>query len=300
MSISIVTVVLNAAEDLPLTLESISHQEYRDIELILVDGGSWDVTPSVIERYAGVIDRIVHVEDAGIYHAMNAALDHCRNEHVLFLNSRDTLFSATTLSRVMACNEAADADVLFGNHVYINAGREYLKKSIHFEVAMRALLKGQIDHRWLSQRPGHQATFVRTSLLRKLRFDTRIEICADHDLLMRAHAAGASFQYIDETISHYHGGGFSAQRPDRLLLEWCSVYREYSNAPELVDRFFLGEEAEPTFSPQNALRGSFVTGDYPSCAPMPERGIVKSVKWCKPDGVPSSHAGKQCLKGSAA
>ena len=104
MSISIVSVVLNAAVDLSLTIESVRQQHYRDVELIVVDGGSLDDTAAVLALYADVIDKVVCTEDAGIYHAMNIALDHCSNDYVLFLNAKDTLFDSTALSRMMAAS----------------------------------------------------------------------------------------------------------------------------------------------------------------------------------------------------
>ncbi len=283
MSISVVTVVLNAADDLPLTIESVRQQDYNDVEFIVVDGGSYDSTADVLSRYADSIDKVVRVEDAGIYYAMNIALDHCSNEYVLFLNATDTLFAATTLSRLIACKRP-DADVFFGNHVYVQGRRGRLERSLDYGQTVRALLDGKIDATWLSRIPGHQATFVRRDLLRRLRFDTDIEICADHDVLMRAFEAGASFQYIDETVSHYVGGGFSAQRSARLRLEWCALYREFSTDPTAVDRFFLGEDASP-FGTQNAMTGVWLSGDYPVEGPRHEMGIVKPVSWCRPDGV---------------
>ncbi len=282
MSISIVSVVLNAAADLSLTIESVRQQDYRDVELIVVDGGSLDDTAAVLALYADVIDKVVCTEDAGIYHAMNIALDHCSNDYVLFLNAKDTLFDSTALSRMMACKRD-DVDVFFGNHVYVQGRREYFKRSIDYDLSAALLMQGEIDHVWLARLPGHQATFVRADLLRRLRFNTDIEICADHDVMMRAHRAGARFQYIDQTVSHYVGGGFSAQRPERLMLEWCALYREYSAEPAAVDRFFLGDTPSP-FGPQNGLTGIFLAGDYPREMLHTGADVVKAIAWCRPDG----------------
>ena len=282
MSISVVTVVLNAAEDLPLTIESVHAQDYGEVELVIVDGGSYDETAAVLALYADVIAKVIHIEDAGIYHAMNLALDSCSHEFVLFLNAKDTLFSATTLSRLVS-SKRPGVDVFFGNHVYVHGRRDYFKRSIDYDVSARLLRRGEVDHTWLARLPGHQATFVRADILKELRFNTDIEICADHDLLIRAYKAGASFQYIDQTVSRYVGGGFSAQRPERLMLEWCAVYRNYTVDPAAIDRFFLGDIASP-FCPQNGMTGIFLSGDYPREGSTPEMGTNKLVSWCRADG----------------
>ena len=281
MSISIVTVVLDGGSDLALTFESVRQQDYRDVELIVVDGGSQDDTARVLRRYGDVIDKVVHLEDAGIYHAMNTALDYCKNEYVLYLNTRDTLFMASTLRNIMNCKRQ-DVDVFFGNHVYVDKRKEVFKRSLAYEVSMDLLCSGMVDHRWLSRLPGHQATFVRLDLLRNLRFDTAITICADHDFMVRAYNAGATFQFIDETVSHYIGGGFSAQSPAKLTLEWCALYREQTRDPEAIDRFFFGDVQSP-FGPQNAYNGEWVCGNYPLEQAQPEIGIKKPVAWCGPD-----------------
>ena len=281
MSISIVTVVLNGGTDLALTIESVRQQEYRDVELIVVDGGSWDDTADVLARYDDVIDKVVHLEDAGIYHAMNTSLDHCHNDYVLFLNASDTLFSASTLQNLMTCKRPG-VDIFFGNHVYVDKRKEYLKRSVAYDVSMDLLRRPLVDHTWLSRLPGHQATFVGLELLRKFRFNTAITICADHDLLVRAYNAGASFQYIDENVSRYNGGGFSAQMPSKLSLQWCALYRDQSSSPERIDRFFLGDSPSP-FGPQNAYMGEWVCGNYPLEGAQPELGLQKPVAWCRPD-----------------
>lgn len=281
MSISVVTVALNAGRDLPLTIESVLQQDFPDVEHVVLDGGSWDDTPAILGRYKGHIDKLVRVEDAGVYFAMNMALDHCTGSHVIFLNAGDRFYGANVLSKITAMLRD-DPDVFFGDHVYVDRGRETLTRAADYGLTMRQLRTGRIDYRWLGRLPGHQATFMRVDLLRRLRFNTGIEICADHDVLARAYAAGARMQYVDQTVSHYVGGGLSAQRSSRLMLEWAGLYREYSDRPEDVDLFFLGSTPSP-FGAQNKRAGSYLTGSFrrETC---PDHGIEEHIHWCAADG----------------
>ena len=49
--ISIITVVFNSESSLEKTIKSITEQEYKDIEYIIIDGGSTDGTVDIIKKY---------------------------------------------------------------------------------------------------------------------------------------------------------------------------------------------------------------------------------------------------------
>ena len=51
MKISIITVCLNSEKTIPYTLNSILNQTYKNIEHIIVDGGSTDSTLKIIKKY---------------------------------------------------------------------------------------------------------------------------------------------------------------------------------------------------------------------------------------------------------
>ena len=51
MKISIITVTLNSEKTLRDTLNSVFSQTYKNVEHIIVDGGSKDATLSILKRY---------------------------------------------------------------------------------------------------------------------------------------------------------------------------------------------------------------------------------------------------------
>ncbi|WEJ99493.1 MAG: glycosyltransferase family 2 protein [Candidatus Sphingomonas phytovorans] len=255
---SVVTATLNAANELAPTLESILAQTHQNIELIVVDGCSWDGTQAVLRRYADKIDVLSVQPDAGIYYAMNAAVELTSRDFVLFLNAGDVFNSADAISRIMTSVEG-NSDVVYGDHVYTNGHIELLKRSARFEQIAAQLFEGEIDVEWLETIPCHQATFVRKALLVDLRFDTRLLVSADHDLLLRAHDVGAKMQYVDEIVCRYRGGGFSVAMGERTKLEGASIYRRFSAYPERVDKFFFPGVRSP-FDPQTYLTGLRLAG----------------------------------------
>lgn len=79
MKLSIITINYNNAEGLRKTLASVAAQTYRDIEHIIVDGGSTDGSVEVIKEYVCNVERMNVVwssePDEGIYNAMNKGIE---------------------------------------------------------------------------------------------------------------------------------------------------------------------------------------------------------------------------------
>lgn len=81
MKVSLLVTVYNAKENLPFTLESIEKQDYHDVEVVIVDGGSTDGTVELIKAFSARMEvrqthsvRWVSEPDGGLYDAMNKAL----------------------------------------------------------------------------------------------------------------------------------------------------------------------------------------------------------------------------------
>ena len=74
MPISIITATYNSGGTIRDTLKSVLRQTYKDIEYIIVDGGSKDSTLDIIREYEprfGGRMRWISEPDGGIYDAMN-------------------------------------------------------------------------------------------------------------------------------------------------------------------------------------------------------------------------------------
>ncbi|MEG8219521.1 glycosyltransferase family 2 protein [Sphingomonas sp. HH69] len=267
-TLSIVTVALNAADALPLTMESVVAQDYPGIEYILVDGLSHDGTQSLLDRYRGAFSKILLVEDAGIYQAMNQAASVATGDYILFLNAGDRIYSAHTISDMFSRIDG-DPDIFYGDHIYVDGKVETLFRASGFANLRERLLHGALDHRWHPRLPGHQATFIRTRLLRAMPYDSRYTICADHEFLFRAYDAGARMQYIDEIVSHYYAGGFSSAQGMKLNREWALAYRSRSLRPSWVDAFLFGMNGSP-FEPHHRYSGYIVAGASAPEIPHPE------------------------------
>ena len=278
--VSVVTITLNASRDLPLTIESVAGQDFDDFEYIVVDGHSWDSSHEVFRRYGKKIDRIVTVEDSGVYSAMNFAVTQCSGKYIIFMNAGDTFYSAQVLSNIFASLDGEEPDLIHGDHIYVDNSLELHTQSMDFSIVRKAILEGELSPKVLSRFPCHQATLTKRDLFNRMGgYDTRLEICADHDFFLRAYDQGATTKYVDEIVAHYFGGGLSAQRGDRCRLEWIKTYRSKSLYPHKVDQFF-GASDLVRYDPQSETTGAKISGFHPLEGPSSEREIDSTFCWC--------------------
>ena len=91
MKFSVIIPVYNSAEFLPKCLDSILGQDFGDFELILVNDGTKDGCPAIMEDYARRDTRIrqIHKENGGLSSARNAGLDIAKGEYIVFVDSDD-------------------------------------------------------------------------------------------------------------------------------------------------------------------------------------------------------------------
>lgn len=119
--VTIVTPAYNQAAWLPDCLLSVTNQTYKQIEHIVVDDGSTDETPLILERAAGFV-RWIHQENAGQSAAINRALGNARGEIVGWLNSDDAFFDVRAVERAVATFEKyPQVDVVYGHAAVVNA-----------------------------------------------------------------------------------------------------------------------------------------------------------------------------------
>lgn len=91
--ISIITAAYNVGKYLPMCLDSILSQTFRDFELILIDDGSTDTTGEICDSYAGKDSRIrvFHQENKGVSDTWNSAIQLADGEFVGFVDADDMI-----------------------------------------------------------------------------------------------------------------------------------------------------------------------------------------------------------------
>jgi glycosyltransferase involved in cell wall biosynthesis len=227
--ISVITVTLNAACDLQKTLESITGQDWANLEIIVIDGGSTDDTIRVIKAHAEHITYWISEPDRGIYDGMNKGLAEATGEWVNFMNAGDVFFNDHVLSAIFN-QDSEDTQVLYGDSIAHYPGFKALRKAL----AVEDLWKGMICC--------HQAMFVRTSLIKNEGYKPGLYFSADYEMILRLYSTGKNFRYIPETIAVFDTHGTSnlkMVRSARSNLEILSSGRTLTPKEKRFHRRFI-------------------------------------------------------------
>lgn len=103
MKVSFIVPVYKVEQYLRQCVESITSQNYKDIEILLVDDGSPDNSPALCEKLASEDPRIVvfHKENGGLSDARNAGLHKATGEYVVFIDSDDVWLDKNALHNLV-------------------------------------------------------------------------------------------------------------------------------------------------------------------------------------------------------
>ncbi len=95
MLVSVIVPVYKVEKYLATCIESICNQTYKKLEIILVDDGSPDNCGAICDEYAkkDARIRVIHKENEGQAVARNYALDICKGDYIMFVDSDDMIKS---------------------------------------------------------------------------------------------------------------------------------------------------------------------------------------------------------------
>ena len=91
--ISVIVPVYNVEKYLPMCLNSILAQTFKDFEVVCVDDGSTDNGLAILQEYAQKDKRIkvIHQENQGLVGARNSGVRVARGEYLYFVDSDDRI-----------------------------------------------------------------------------------------------------------------------------------------------------------------------------------------------------------------
>ncbi len=89
MKISIVTPSFNQASHLRETLDSVLSQRIKNLEYLVIDGGSTDGSREILEEYSSKLSHWCSEPDKGQYDAVNKGFEKSTGEIMGWLNSSD-------------------------------------------------------------------------------------------------------------------------------------------------------------------------------------------------------------------
>ena len=134
--ISIIIPIYNVEKYLKKCLDSVMHQTYTNLEVILVDDGSTDQCSKICDQYASEDQRIVviHQANMGLSGARNAGIEKVTGEFVLFLDSDDYI-AEDYCERMLRTALADNADIVVGEIISVDDNDVILDDAngLHFQ-----------------------------------------------------------------------------------------------------------------------------------------------------------------------
>ncbi len=111
--ISVIVPVFNGEKYLSAAIESILIQDYRPLQIIVVDDGSTDGTAEIAQRFEEVEYRWQN--HAGVATALNTGISMARGKLIAFLDADDLWVEGKLRKQVAALDADRELSIVFGN-----------------------------------------------------------------------------------------------------------------------------------------------------------------------------------------
>ena len=212
--ISVIIATYNGRKTLQQCLDSVTKQTYKNIELIVIDGGSSDGTMDLLLENSQLITYWVSEPDRGIYNAWNKALIQSKGDWIFFIGGDDFLWCERVLEHMAARLVLVPAaisvvygkimliDKITGVEIYL-VGDPWQKVKERFKQVMCI---------------PHPAVMHRRSLFKKHgNFDESFYIAGDYEFLLRELKTNDAFFIKDIVLTAMRQGGVSTNPANTLL-----------------------------------------------------------------------------------
>lgn len=240
--ISIIVPVYNCEKYLDECIKSLLCQTYKDIEIILVDDGSTDMSSQICDGYVGFDSRVkvIHQPNSGVSAARNAGISMSSGDFITFVDADD--YIADTYCEMLFSQVEEETDLVIGRTIAFNNGGEiddgYKGKSVEIFKTQtdknnlyRAIF---IDNPLINHYP-HISTcsakLFRKSVLTEndISYDTSLKVYEDAVFNTRVIEASHEVKLINKKIYFYRFNPVSGSNrfTSAIFDQYDSVYDFY-------------------------------------------------------------------------
>lgn len=191
VTISIITATWNSVLFVANCMDSISQQDYKKYEHIIVDGASTDGTIDLINKLLRANTTFISEPDKGIYDAFNKGISLSSGEVIGFLNSDDFYASSSVLTHIAEVFKDPSVCAVYGDLEYVS--RQDSSKAIRRWKGDQFNQKN-LNYGWM---PAHPTFYVRRKWYSRIgNFDSSYNISADYLSVLKL------FSYPDFKVAY--------------------------------------------------------------------------------------------------
>jgi len=138
--VSIVMPSFNQVDFIERSIQSVLNQDYLNIELIVIDGGSTDGSVEIIQRYADKLAYWVSESDEGQAQAINKGIAQATGEWIGWQNS-DDLFSPNAIKEMIECaSKNPQVDLVIGDMAMIDTQDQTIRNIRYIRPTYESIL----------------------------------------------------------------------------------------------------------------------------------------------------------------
>lgn len=252
--VSIVVPIYGVEKYLNQCVDSILAQTLKDIEVILVDDGSKDRCPEIIDDYAKKDSRVVaiHQENGGYGKAVNHGISLARGEYIGIIESDDWIES-DMYEKLYSSAEKNNTDITKCSFYFYNSKApkpdiEYNSHICNFDLIPESVFSIKTFPELLAFQPSIWSCLYRASFIKQQKFlETTSASYQDLPFFVESLCRARRISFVKEHLVHYRqelGQDSSTVRRDsRLLLmpkQWMEsvkLLKKY-NSYEGTKEFF--------------------------------------------------------------
>ncbi|MDY6798542.1 MAG: glycosyltransferase [Pseudomonadota bacterium] len=234
--VSVVTPTYNRAGFLLQAIESVLQQTFGDFELIVVDDGSTDDTPQLMDRYLqDTRVRYFKQSNQGQSVARNRGIKEAQGEYICFLDSDNAWHEDKLEKSLEAFRQNPGFHVVYGDYMVIDAEGNELGVN-----QMRRYTGRVTAHLLKDNFVSMNTTMTRRNCFREMGgFDEKDRLAEDYGLWLRF-STRYRFYYLDQILGYYRvmNGQISSDKArrleanERLLKSFLAEYPDSVSASE--------------------------------------------------------------------
>jgi glycosyltransferase involved in cell wall biosynthesis len=220
MKVSIITVCLNSEKTIPATLNSVESQDYKNIEHIIIDGGSKDDTIKIINNYSFKNKKIFIGKDKNLYDAINKGIKNSTGDIIAILNSDDIYQNESVISYIVKEIKRNKKISIILSDVVFFSGKKYKKIKRYYKAS-----SFKPDYFRYGIMPPHPGTFIKKDIYTNNGlYDDNYKIAADFDILTRfIYIKKIKYKYINKVCVRMKTGGISGENFKAYLISSLEI-----------------------------------------------------------------------------